>query len=57
MYEFERTQIAGLGAFKEKKDKRLIAINLDNEYKNLLCLKFDKASSCTLIREGWISKH
>ena len=35
----------------KKKAKRVFAIDLDNEYKNLLRLKFDKASSYTLIKE------
>ena len=42
---------SGIGCGSKKKAKRLIAIDLDNKYKNLLCLKFDKAGSYTLIKE------
>ena len=50
-YTFCQSQESGIGCGSKKKAKRLVAIDLDNKYKNLLCLKFDKASSYTLIKE------
>ena len=49
--ELGRNTKSWISGNSKKKAKRFFAIDLDNEYKNLLRLKFDKASSYILIKE------